>query len=106
MATTTSIAGLPIPQQTDSPDVPRDISNLAVALEKRLVVVYASVADRSAKNPTPQEGMFGWLSDLNRMEVYQDGAWVTYPAPQVSITSGTTVPSNATGNNGDVFFKI
>lgn len=106
MATTTTIAGLPVPEETDTPDVPRDILALAQAIEKRLVVVYASTADRGVKNTSPQEGMVAYLSDSNRIEIYIDGAWTAYPPTQPAITSGTAVPSNSSGANGDVFLKV
>ena len=48
--------------------------------------------------------MFAFVKADNTFWYYDGAAWVkqTYP----TVTSGTTVPADATGNNGDIFFKI
>jgi len=106
MATTTPIQDLPVPTGSDDPDVPGDMLALATALEKKLVMVFNNTTDRSTRVTAPVEGMFCFLKDTNTFHVYDGAAWVSaYPAPP-SFTSGTSVPSNATGNDGDVFFKV
>jgi hypothetical protein len=107
MATTTPQQGLPVPEATDDPNVAEDITNLALAIEKRLVGVYTSAADRDAKVTAPQEGQVAITKDNDRMFFYSGSAWVQmFPAVVPSITSGTTAPSNATGSNGDVYFRV
>ena len=108
MPTTTPAQALPIPVQADSPDVPRDMSALALAIEKRLVGVYNSASDRDTKTAAAgvQEGMFAFLKDTNAFTFYDGAAWQpAFPTPP-AVTSGTTTPSNATGNNGDVYLKV
>lgn len=106
MATTTPQQALPIPDETDKPDVPTHISNLALALEKKLVGTYVSTAARDTAITTPADGQFAYIQSTNKLYVYQDGAWTVFPPTQVSITSGTAVPTNSSGNDGDVFFKV
>ena len=107
MATTTPLQGLPIPEATDDPNIAADITSLALAIEKRLVGVYASAVDRDAKVTSPQEGQVALLKDVNKIYWYDSAAWVQiFPANVPSITSGTTAPSNATGNDGDLYFRV
>jgi hypothetical protein len=106
MATTTPIQGFPVPEQADTPDVPRDITNLATAVEKRVMGVYATITDRDTRNATPQDGMFAYVQDQNQVYVFQDGVWVEYPQPMPTIYTGTTVPNNADGVDGDIYFQV
>ncbi len=107
MATTTNNQSLRVPQSTDDPNIVEDMTNLALDIEKKLVMVFNSVTDRSARLPSPQEGMLSYLKDNNTYEYYDGAAWtemVSSGAP--TFTSGTAVPSNAVGADGDVFWKI
>lgn len=96
---------LPVPAESDKPDVPVDLLNLANAIEKRLVGYFATTNARDTAIPGPTDGQFCYIGGTNTFYVYQDGAWTVFPAAQIAITSGTSVPSNSSGNNGDVFFK-
>jgi hypothetical protein len=95
----------PYPITTDDPDVPDDMMKLAKAVEKRVMGVYTTEADRDTKTASAgvEEGMFAYTKNNDKIWYYDGAAWVqqTYP----TITSGTTVPADSTGNNGDVFFK-
>lgn len=105
MPTTTPGQAFPVPTSADDPDVPDDLMNLALAIEKRVMGVYASSAARGTAVPAPQEGQVAYLADTNSFTFYNGSAWVAMFA-QVAITSGTTVPSNSSGSNGDVFLKV
>lgn len=106
MPTTTPIQDLPVPVGTDDPDVPGDMSALANALEKKLVMVFNNTTDRSTRVSAPTEGMFCYLKDTNTFHVYDGAAWVSaYPTPP-TFRSGSTTPSNALGVDGDVYFKV
>ena len=94
------LLGSDAPSQID--DVTQD---MAEAIEKKLVQVYASSADRDSKLTAPTNGMLVFLSDLGALEVRAGGLWVRL-WPQPTITSGSAVPSNATGKDGDVFFLV
>jgi hypothetical protein len=106
MATTTPMQAFPVMEATDDPDIPADIMALAVAVEKRVVGVYNNVADRDAKIASPQEGQVAYLKDSNTLTFYTGAAWTDVVPDVPSFTSGAVVPDNATGSNGDVFFKI
>jgi hypothetical protein len=103
---TTPAQGFPVPvAATDDPDVTDDMSKLAKAIEKRVVGVYATAADRDTKTAAAgvEEGMFAFTKDDDRMWYRSATAWVAWPP---TITSGTAVPANSAGVNGDVFFKV
>lgn len=106
MATTTPAQGLPIPEETDDPAIVEDITNLALAIEKRLFAVYSNLAARDAAVPTPQAGQAAYLLDSKKLTIYSGSAWETYPKAVPTFTTGTAVPSNNTGVNGDVYFRI
>jgi len=106
MATTTPQQGFPVPTAADDPDIPGDLLALALAIEKRVVGVYNSATDRDTKVSAPQEGQFAYLKDTDVLTKYNGSAWVAAFAAPPNFTSGTSVPSNATGNDGDVFFRV
>lgn len=106
MATTTPHQLFPVPENGDDPNIPGDMQALAAAIEKRVMGVYTSIADRDARITAPQDGQFAYVQQENKVYVFQDGAWAQYPPPVPTITYGTSVPSNGVGNNGDIFFRI
>ena len=106
MPTTTPAQAFPVPVATDDPDIPGDLMALATAIERRIVGVYATAADRNAKVSAPQEGQVAFQKDTNAFTFYDGAAWQPMFPTQVTITSGTTVPANTSGKDGDVFFKV
>ena len=108
MPTTTPAQGFRIPIGTDDPDVVDDITQLAKAIEKRVMGVYATTAARDSATAAAgvEEGMFAFTQDTDSVWYYSGSAWVKFPPAQPAITSGSTVPANSSGANGDVFFKI
>jgi len=105
---TTPAQQFPIPVDGDDPDVTGDTATLAKAIEKRVVGVYASTADRDTKTAAAgvQEGMFAFTKDTNKLWYHDGAAWQEFRIGSFAITSGGTVPANSSGNNGDVFFKV
>lgn len=107
MSTTTSNQQLPVPTATDDPDVVGDVTALATAIEKKLVMVFTSTSDRSTRVPSPTSGMFAVMTDTDTVVFYDGAAWKTVYPPQVpAVTNGSVVPSSGSGANGDVFFKF
>ena len=107
MPTTSANQGIRVLLTSDDPNIPDDVNTIAAALELRVVGTYTSVSDRSSRVPSPIQGMVSILKDSNTLQIYSGSTWLTvYPPPVPSITSGTSVPSNGTGANGDVFFKV
>jgi hypothetical protein len=103
MAVTTN-QGLILPDGTDNANVPltfTDFVTTAVSgMENRLVQRYLSIADRTTRNPAPNEGELSYLADLNRYETFNGVAWVTAFTlnidEQVFTASGTWIkPANA-----------
>lgn len=105
---TTPMQALRVPVNGDDPDIPGDMYNLAVDVEKRLLGTYLSPADRDAKITAPIEGQFAYTKSNDTLYCYMGLplAWTVFPPPQPAITSGTSVPPNSSGANGDVFFKV
>lgn len=101
----------PVPVATiDDPDVTDDMMKLAKAIEKRVVGVYATEADRNTKTIAAgvEKGMFAYTKDNNKFWTYNGTAWVEFPTRHVKIGNGPTVPTASDPNyvNGDVFFKV
>ena len=108
MPGTTPAQGWRIPVAADDPDVVDDITQLAKLIEKRVFGVYATAAARDTATTAAgvEEGMFAFTKDNNATWYYDGAAWVAWPPVPPAITSGTTVPANSSGANGDVFFKV
>jgi hypothetical protein len=103
MATTTPYQDLPVPEDTDDPDVVDDLTNLAVAIEKRLAGVYNTTTDRDTRVTAPAEGQVAYLKDANTWTFYDGSSWTEMFAVVPSITSGTAAPSG--GADGDIYFQ-
>lgn len=108
MPGTTPAQGWRIPIPGDDPDVVDDITQLANLIEKRVMGVYANTADRDAKVAVSgvEEGMFAFMKAGDAVTYYDGAKWVNWPPSVPAITSGSSVPPNSSGSNGDVFFKI
>ena len=106
MATTTPAQAFPVMTAGDEPNIPADILALATAIEKRVLGVYNNATDRDTKLTAPQEGQVAYLKDTNAFTYYDGAAWDAMFTTPPEFSSGTVVPSNASGNDGDVFFKV
>lgn len=83
MALTTN-QGLILPDGTDNANVPLTFTDFVTTagsgMENRLVQRYLSIADRTARNPAPNEGELSYLADVNRYESYTGTSWISlYP---------------------------
>lgn len=106
MATSTPQQAFPVPTATDDPDIPGDMLALATAIEKRVVGVYNNITDRDTRVSAPQEGQVAYLKDSNGFHYYNGAAWAPMFADVPTFTTGSSVPSNATGSDGDVYFRV
>lgn len=108
MPTTTPNQGIPIPVETDDPNIPDDLNTLVTFMEKQLVGIYTSVTDRNTRATSPIEGQIAFTKDTNTFYVYDGAAWqqmyISIGAYVPQITSGTGDPTG--GNDGDVYFKV
>lgn len=74
----TTNQGLILPDGADNANVPLTFTDFvlgATGMENRLVQRYLSIADRTARNPAPNEGELSYLADLNRYDTYTGAAW-------------------------------
>ena len=106
MPTTTPGQSFPVPVLGDDPNVPDDMTNLALAIERRVFGVYNTVTDRNTRVPAPQEGQVAYIKDTNAFVYFNDVAWVEMFQQPPTFYNGTTVPSNTQGVNGDVYFRF
>ena len=108
MPGTTPAQGFRVPVNTDDPDVVDDMTQLAKGIEKRVMGVYATTSARDTATAAAglEEGMFAFTKDANKIWYYDGAAWQEWKPGSFAITSGSTVPANTSGNDGDVFFKV
>lgn len=106
MATTTANQGIRVPEDTDDPDIVDDLTKAVQDLEKISVMKFTSTSNRDTKVPSPTAGMFCITTDTGKVWYYTS-SWVQiYPASFPTITSGSTVPGDGSGANGDIFLKV
>lgn len=107
MPTTTPIQALPVPVDADDPNIPGDILSLALAIEKKLVQSFASIAARSSANPTPAEGQFSYIATDDTFWYYNGTTWTRlylYTTPRPTVTVSSAAPSG--GVSGDIHFRV
>lgn len=85
-------------------DVPQFIQNLALDVEKRVVMIFASSSDRSTKLPSPVAGQVTYLQDQKAWDGFDGTAYRRIWPPSPNITSGTAVPTG-TGAVGDLYVQ-
>lgn len=75
----TTNQGLILPDGTDNANVPLTFTDFVTTagsgMENRLVQRYLSTADRTARNPAPNEGEISYLIDLNTYDTYTGASW-------------------------------
>jgi hypothetical protein len=93
--TVTANQGLTIPAGADPANAPTAFTAFAGGVENRLVQRFASVADRTARNPTPNEGELSYLVDLNTISYFNNAGWEPY-RNFVRRTANSTAVNNST----------
>ena len=82
----TSNQGLILPDGTDNANVPltfTDFVTTAVSgMENRLVQRFLSSADRTTRNPAPNEGELSYLLDTNLIQYYDGANWISIVSDQ------------------------
>lgn len=66
---------LPYPSLGDSANGPAAFQALATAVEKQLVMTFASATERSTKLTAPVEGTVAYLRDTDTLTLYTGSAW-------------------------------
>ena len=95
MSTTTGSNALPVPQSSDSPDVVRDITALANAVDPMLGAYVCTSTTRPA-SPTPGERVV-WETDTKRLSYYDGTNW--HPMSNVPVCVINTVVAQSVANN-------
>lgn len=69
--------GIPEQQGADPANLPAAQVSWDGVMENRLAQRYASIADRTARNPAPNENELSALADVDRIETYDTANWVS-----------------------------
>jgi hypothetical protein len=69
--------GIPEQQGADPANLPSAQVSWDGVMENRLVQRYASIADRTARRPAPNENELSALADVDRVEVFDSANWVS-----------------------------
>lgn len=100
------VLGLDIPDSnTEVRETREVIEHHIKQIETYSVMSFASMTDLSTRVPSPREGMLSWIRDINELYVYDGSGWRRVWPTSPRIHSGTTLPSNALGQDGDVYFR-
>lgn len=108
MPTNTSNQGIQLPVGADTADGPVAFTNQTAGVEGRLVMRFASIADRTARVPVPIEGQVSHLADVDRIEVYDGTNWISlytrsrYAFVRKSVNE--SLNTNTVLQNDDVLF--
>jgi len=87
-------------------DVPDFTKALALALEKKVVGVYASQSDWATKTGGTYATGLAYLQAENKLMLYTGSTFVqVWPAKPV-VTSGTAAPVNGNGSAGDLYIQF
>lgn len=85
---TTAVQALRYPALGDAANGPVALQNLALDVEPKLVMVFATSAARTTAIPAPTEGMASWVQDSNRIDVYDGTRWrSTGPVVVADVTA-------------------
>lgn len=105
MANTANQA-MPYPLSSEKvADVNDHIRKLALAVEKQVVMKFATMTDMNTKIPVPVDGMMAYINDTDLLYLRIKGAWArVYPASP-TIYSGTTAPASSLGQTGDIYIQ-
>src|SRR5689334_16575334 len=93
----TTNQGLILPDGTDNANVPLTFTDFVTTagsgMENRLVQRYLSAADRTVRNPAPNEGELSYLIDTDAYFFYNGTAWI--PLAKGFVAELTRSSSNA-----------
>lgn len=69
--------GIPEQQGADPANLPSAQVSWDGVMENRLAQRYTSIADRTARNPAPNENELAALADVDRVEIFDTANWVS-----------------------------
>lgn len=101
----TPINQLPYPDNNEMvKDVPDFIRDLAQAVDKKILGVYANQAALSAAGPFAA-GRLAWITADSVLQIYTGSTWVRIYPSSPRIFSGSTTPSSSLGSPGDIYIQ-
>lgn len=106
MVATTPRNSIPYPQQTDAPNEATAMANMVGQLDRRLVPRFTDTADRTARVPSPTEGMIGYVTARNRFEIYRGGAWVAINFTRTVYKTADTSRTTTTTQTADPHLQL
>lgn len=86
-------------------DINDHIRNLALALDGKVVQVYATQSALATAVPSPSEGMLVYITADNVLQLRVDANWVSIYPSSPAIYSGTTAPASTLGVTGDIYIQ-
>ncbi|MFJ8588048.1 hypothetical protein ACIRD2_25865 [Streptomyces sp. NPDC093595] len=89
----TPLSNLPYPQPSDPADLPAHLQSLAQSVDGRLVMRFATAAERDTRITAPVAGMVAWIASPGRLMYYTGSAWAPVgPVPvfRVNLDGGST----------------
>lgn len=69
------------------------------------IPTYADATTRNASTPSPTEGMFAWLEDVDQLTVYKNGAWSNYAGNFVLDSDPRLTDTRTPSNDADIVHK-
>lgn len=93
--------GIPEQQGADPANLPSAQVSWDGVMENRLAQRYASIADRTARRPAPNENEISALADVDRIEIFDTVNWVSlrhranFASVRVNANQSLTVSSTA-----------
>lgn len=99
---------VPYPTLTDKPNAQTLGQGIVENIVPKTVMTFPSAIVRGATLASPVAGMFTYLKDVARLELYDGAAWVTVAAgtstwKTISLASGFSHDGN---NNGTVQYRL
>lgn len=102
MPVNTANQGIPEQQGADPANLPGAQVSWDGIMENRLAQRYASIADRTARNPAPNENEISLLADVDRAEIFNTADWVSliqrawYATPRIAVGADQTLTPSST----------
>jgi len=102
----TANQGVPYPLSSEYvKDVNDHIRNLALFVEKQLVMKFADMTALGTKVPAPTAGMAAWITADKTLMVYDGTAWKRVYPTSPMMYSGNTAPASTLGQVGDFYVQ-
>lgn len=79
-------------------------NTVATQIEITTVMRFQTVAEMATKI-TPRSGMVAWIIGTKQLLLHNGTDWVQLYPDSPAILTGTALPANTLGKNGDFYFR-